>query len=252
MEKLNLRTPKVFNYANEAGTIQQRIRFYCVSEGATEESYFFGVRNNKVELSIKNNVYIEVIEKQEGQETLSHPMQLVNACLVQMGRIDQNGNQIPESEWKENCKWEEFDAEIDKVCVIFDRDYRNLEETMDEIFELCDRHGIKIVMSNPNFELWLLMHFPNIGQYEPGMLLANKKNLRHQLFEDASTNKKYLEILVSKNAEGYSKGSKLGFERFLPFIDTAIEQAKLYCEDSRGLVDKLGTSVGKLIEEMKL
>ncbi len=42
-----------------------------------------------------------MIEKQEGQETLSHPMQLINACLVQMGRIDQNGNQIPENEWEE-------------------------------------------------------------------------------------------------------------------------------------------------------
>ena len=62
---------------------------------------FFGVRNNKAELNIKNDVYIEVIEKQEGQETLSHPMQLINACLVQMGRIDQNGNQIPENEWEE-------------------------------------------------------------------------------------------------------------------------------------------------------
>lgn len=46
-------------------------------------------------------------------------MQLVHACLVQMGRIDQNGNQIPKNEWKENCKWDNFDAEIDQVCVLF-------------------------------------------------------------------------------------------------------------------------------------
>lgn len=179
-------------------------------------------------------------------------MQLIKACLVQMGRIDQNGNQIPESKWKENCKWDNFDAEVDQVCVIFDRDYRKLEETIDEIFDLCDKHGIKIVMSNPNFELWLLMHFPNIEQYEPKMLLENKKNLRHQLFKDASTNKKYLEILVSRNADGYSKGKKLGFDRFLPLIDDAVEQAKLYCENSKKIVNELGTSVGKLIEEMRL
>ena len=41
LKKLNLRTPKIFNYENEADTIPPRIRFYCVSEGATEESYFF-------------------------------------------------------------------------------------------------------------------------------------------------------------------------------------------------------------------
>mgnify|MGYP002423501414 CR=1 FL=1 len=251
MEKLNLRTPKIFDYTDEAGTVKPRIRFYCVSEGATEESYFYGVRNNKVELNIKNDVYIEVVEKQEGQETLSHPMQLVKACLFQMGRIDLEGNHIPEDKWKENCKWDDFDEKIDQVCVIFDRDYRKLTEALKEIFSLCAQHGIKVVMSNPNFELWLLMHFPNIKQYAPEMLLENRKNLRHQLFSDVSTNKKYLEILVSKNADGYVKGSKLKFEKFLPLIDTAVKQAKTYCEDSYKIVNELGTSVGRLIEEMK-
>ena len=172
LERLNLRTPKIFDYTDEAETINRRIHFYCISEGATEESYFYGVRNNKTELNIKNDVYIEVIEKQEGQETLSHPMQLVKACLFQMGRIDLEGNSISKDKWAENCKWD-------------------------------------------NFELWLLMHFPNIKQYAPEMLLENRKNLRHQLFPDASSNKKYLEILVSKNADGYAKGRKLKFERFL-------------------------------------
>ena len=40
-------------------------------------------------------------------------------------------------------------------------------------------------------------------------------------------------------------------ERFLPLIDTAIEQATLFCEDSQQLVNELGTSVGRLIEEMR-
>ena len=95
------------------------------------------------------------------------------------------------------------------------------------------------------------MHFPNIKQYSPEMLLKNKKNLCHQLFEEASTNKKYLEILVSKNAEGYSKGSRIRFEKFLPLVNTAVEQAKMYSEDSGKLINELGTSVGRLIEEMR-
>ncbi len=109
---------------------------------------------------------------------LSHHMQLVNACLFQMGRIDAEGNQIPEDKWKENCKWDDFDMQADCVCVIFDRDYRKLEESLDTIFDLCNQHRIKVIMSNPNFELWLLMHFPNLEQYSPKMLLDNKKNLR--------------------------------------------------------------------------
>ena len=252
MEKLNLRTPKVYDYSDVSEIEESKIFYYCVSEGPTEESYFYGIRNNKRELKIKSEVYIEVIEKQEGQETLSHPLQLVYACLVQMGRIDSEGKEIPEDKWKENCKWKDYKPEIDQVCVIFDRDYRNFGQFLQKIFELCNKHGIRIIMSNPNFELWLLMHFPNIEQYPENMLLENKKNLRNQIFEDASKNKKYLEILVAKNVEGYLKGNKIRFERFLPLVDAAIRQAKLFCEDSSLLSDKLGTAVGKLIEEMRV
>lgn len=252
MERLNLRTPKPYNFDDESGTAEARIRFYCVAEGATEESYFYGIRNNKKDLKIKNEVHIEVIEKQEGQETFSHPMQLVNACLFQMGRIDTDGTEISEDKWQENCKWDEFDADIDQVCVIFDRDYRNLEESLNTIFDLCDRHGIRVVMSNPNFELWLLMHFPDIKQYSPQDLLNNQKNLRHRLFTDASAKKKYLEILVAKNAKGYTKGSRIKFEKFQPYIDNAVEQAKMYCEEPQKVAGELGTAVGKLIEKMRL
>ena len=68
MERLNLRTPKAYNYDDESEKIKPRIRFYCVSEGATEESYLYGIRNNRTELNIKNDVFIEVVEKQEGQK----------------------------------------------------------------------------------------------------------------------------------------------------------------------------------------
>lgn len=251
MERLNLRAPKPYDYSSESETVPPRIKFYCVSEGATEESYFWGVRNNKVELNIKNDVLIEVLPKQEGQETLSHPMQLVKACLFSMGRIDKDGNEIPEDEWEKNCQWDNFDPKTDKVCVIFDRDYKKLEIELQNIYRLCNNNGIKIVISNPNFELWLLMHFPDIEQYGADNLLQNKKNLRHQLFQDASVNKKYLEILLSKNADGYTKGSKLKFERFINSVDMAVEQAKIYCEDSERLVNELGTAVGRLIQEMK-
>ena len=53
MERLNLRKPKPYDYSSEAGTVKPRVHFYCVSEGATEESYFEGIRNNRVTLRIK-------------------------------------------------------------------------------------------------------------------------------------------------------------------------------------------------------
>lgn len=244
MKKLNLRTPKPYDYGMETDILKQRIRFYCVSEGATEESYFWGIRNNRATLNIKNNVFIEIVPKEKGQETYSHPLHLVKACLQAMGRIDEEGNEIPKGEQESRCSWEGYNPEIDIVSVIFDRDYRNLEIYLDEIFELCKRHGIRIVMSNPNFELWLLMHFPEIEKYDRAMLLENKKNLRKEMFPNASAKKKCLEILVAEHFEGYRKGSKLKFERFQPYVDLAISQAALFSEEPEKLCSQLGTSVG--------
>ncbi len=251
MERLNLRVPKPFDYSNIEEDVPQRIRFYCVAEGATEESYFWGIKNNRSSLNIKNHVFIEIVPKEIGQETFSHPMQLVNACLYAMGRIDADGEPVQKKDWDRNCRWQDFDPDIDIACVIFDRDYKDLESCLDRIFTICGENNIRVVISNPNFELWLLMHFPDILQYDRQMLLENRKNLRHQLFTDASVHKRYLEILVSKNSKGYIKGNRLKFERFWPMLDLALEQAGLFCQEPEKLRVELGTSVGRLIQDMR-
>lgn len=250
MERLNLRSPKRYDYTNESGTIKRRAKFYCVAEGPTEESYFIGVRNNKKKLGIKNDVHIEVIEKEEGQESFSHPEQLVKACLFCMGRIDAEGKDIPEKDWEKNCKWD-YDSNVDCVCVIFDRDYRGLENCLPNLYEKCMKHNIFIAISNPNFELWLLMHFPDIQRHDKAILLNNPKNLGGKIFPERSKNKKYLEIVLSMAAEGYCKGCGIKFERFVDGISLAIQQAKEFCEEPELLSTELGSSVGKLIQNMQ-
>ena len=95
------------------------------------------------------------------------------------------------------------------------------------------------------------MHFPEIEQYDRDWLLTNRKNLRGELFPEASKEKRSLEILVSKKAEGYAKGRRIRFERFFPGIELAIKQAALFCEDARALSTLLGTTMGRLIRRMK-
>lgn len=251
MERLNLRQPSKYDYSDEADSCEQNINFYCVSEGATEESYLYGLRNNKKELQIRNNVFINVIEKTEENETYSYPVQLVNACLYYMGCMKEDGTKIPKEDWDKNSKWDGYKREIDKVCVLFDRDFRDLEKVLPDIIDNCCEYGIEMVMSNPNFELWLLMHFPNIEKYDKKQIKENKKNIRYQFDENASKKKKFLEIEVGKLAGGYTKGSKIKFERFIDGIDLAIKQAKNFEEEPEKLVDEIATSMGKLIEEMK-
>ena len=249
MKPLRLRTPKPY-VNNNVATQDRKSVFYLIAEGPTEESYFKGILNNRVELEIRNNIHVEIVPKEEGDENMSHPYQLVMAALTYKGRLDEVGNEIKKDKWKENCKWD-YQDDVDKVYVIFDRDYRHLEDKLDKIYELCKKHNIYIGISNPNFELWLLMHFPNIDKYDKDMLLKNPKNLKNKLFSDASKDKKYLEILVSKVSGGYTKGNSLKFERFVDGVDLAIEQEHLFCEDDEALQDALGSNIGRLLQEMK-
>ena len=41
------------------------------------------------------------------------------------------------------------------------------------------------------------------------------------------------------------------YSKTLTLIDNAVKQAQNYCQDSRLLTDALGTSVGKLIQQMR-
>ena len=249
MKPLGLRLPKSFDYT-EAETLPVRTRYYCIAEGPTEESYFEGIRNNRKRLGIKNDVYIEVIPKKEGQESFSHPQQLTEGALRLMGRIDADGNDIPEPEWERRSEWEGYDPQIDHVCVIFDADYRGLEILLPDIIDRCLAHGIEVVMSSPNFELWLLMHYPEIQKCEKELLHTNPKNLRYSYFSDASKDKKYLEIVLSKCADGYKKGEKLDFEKYIGRIHLAMEQSKFFCEELDGLLSQPGTMVGKLLRQI--
>lgn len=144
-----------------------------------------------------------------------------------------------------------YNPQEDYACVIFDRDYRGLENYLPNLLETCKRHNIYVALSNPNFELWLLMHFPNIEKYDKDKLLCNPKNLRNEIFPNYSKHKKYLEIVLSIVAGGYRKGCKINFEHYVDGVQLAIEQAELFCKEPDKLVNELGSSVGSLIQEMQ-
>ena len=134
-----------------------------------------------------------------------------------------------------------------QVWVVFDKDDYS-DEQFDKAIKTCDYN---VAWSNPNFELWLLMHFPDIDKYDREMLLENRKNLRQEIVPGASTKKKYLEIQVASQCPGYKKGNSIKFERFKDGVELAVKQAKLFCEEPGMLRRELGTAVGKLIQDMK-
>ena len=68
----------------------------------------------------------------------------------------------------------DYRPETDRVCVVVDRDTDNRgPQTMDEFIKECRGRGYEPYISNPCFELWLMMHFDAFDREDRRMLLRN-------------------------------------------------------------------------------
>jgi len=137
-----------------------------------------------------------------------------------------------------------YSPEIDKICLIVDRDPLSFTSSQfDYVKNTCDANNVQLYISNPGFELWLLMHSEKFGTLVDD--LKNKFNaVEPQEFQD------YVEDLLKKEFSGFNK-SKFKASAFMQQINTAIANEKYFSEDSETLKDNLGTNVGLLIQEMQ-
>ena len=97
-------------------------------------------------------------------------------------------------------------------------------------------------MSNPTFELWLLLHLRPVSDYDKATLLENPK-------KKAQSKKRFIEKELSLQLNGYNK-NKLDFNKFITGINKAVERANKLPTDNDILIKELGTSVGKLVEKL--
>lgn len=138
----------------------------------------------------------------------------------------------------------DYNPEIDVINLIVDRDAGSFKsEQYDNLVKECKENNIKLYISNPCFEVWLLMHFDKFDNLDFDKLLENKRvnaNKRARKYSD-----KMLSDII-----GYDK-SNLNFDMFVDKIDEAIKREKKYCEDIEELKNKVGSNVGVLIENMR-
>jgi hypothetical protein len=111
--------------------------------------------------------------------------------------------------------------ERDEMWLVIDRDQQNNPlKNIAAIAQSCLQKGYYLGLSNPNFELWLLLHLKDLKDYSKEQLeefLTPKK---------AAISRSLLEIELADLLGGYNK-SKYSAEKFLPHISTAIERAKI-------------------------
>ena len=210
---INLERPK--------GNEEPKSKYYIIPEGDnTEIQYFCGIRDNSEELNIKPLIEIVPVENEEEEEGQSHPKRkLDNKSLADEKFI-----------YKEN---------FDKAIFVIDRDPQNLnKEQLDEFIKNCDEDGYFVYLSNPTFEVFLLMHDDKILDLDRKKMLENRRKTRRS--------KRFLEIKLSE-IFGCNKRN-IDFEKFKPNIKKAIENEKKFCEDLEKLKRELGSNVGKFLD----
>lgn len=133
-----------------------------------------------------------------------------------------------------------YSDSIDTINIVIDRDKQNFKENQyDDVVKYCKENGVNLFVSNPTFEFWLLLHFPNVENENNKTLLENKY---------ITKSKRYLEKKLNEICN-YNK-SNLIFSCFEPFIEDAIKREKKYAEDLDELKNKLGSNVGLFIERI--
>jgi len=225
--------------------IEETKKYYFVFEGSnTEVDYFKGIKKYSKELEISNMIEIVILEKDESIGTHSAPTRLLQEARITKADL---------------IKEEKFDEAIDRFVIVFDRDSfkpvdRKKQEYMDFINE-ADRDAI-LAVTSPCFEIWLLLHFDKINvdgtekktmdtikdyyeKFRQNLKVSNKHTFASKIFsETAGTNSK----------------SNLNFDELLNKVKIAInnEKSLLLERDIRNMVDKLGSNIGELIEQLKI
>lgn len=139
----------------------------------------------------------------------------------------------------------------DELWCVVDRDQWTIRPSakglgLKGIARECLNRGYHFCLSNPNFELWLLLHVKQISDYsieEQTILFESKKS---------KSGKTPLEYELAKRlSKGYNKVT-LQAADFIPNLDFAIAQAKNFDTDPklRWVENRFYTKVYALVEKM--
>lgn len=134
----------------------------------------------------------------------------------------------------------------DEFWLIIDRDHwKTIHKiNFDKLVADCKKeNNFFLAMSNPCFEIWLVIHLKDITEYS--------KEEANELLENASKSRKknHIDVVLGDlQGRGYNKKPNPGI--FLPLTKTAIERAKDLDNTNEPYPKKLGTHIYKLIEKL--
>lgn len=193
--------------------------FLLACEGRhTERKYFSGLSDdlkNKIPINFIN---INIFEKSD--QDLSNPKKILDEL---------------------NAKKEKDGFEEDEIYLIVDRDTDSFSENQfEEVKNGCSENGYQLILSNPNFELWLLFHFlESLNDQDKEEIKVNKIIVEEKL-------QNFLREFEKLRAKKFNK--KILFKHYSERVENAIKIAKENEYDLERLKETIGTNAFKLVE----
>lgn len=209
----------------EGGHIDAEKLFVLSYEGTvTEKKYFQDFRASKY---FNNNGLIEIVPLKRPKDKGSDPFSV-----------------------KKLLNWakKEYGFKItDEFWLIVDRDdWESIHKlSFDDLVTECkNEENFYLAMSNPCFEIWLVLHLKHLSEFSEEEQVL--------IFENAKIgNKNHIDILVAQlqgGDRGYNKRPNPNI--YLPLTKTAIERAKLIDNLEEDYPKSIGTHLYKLIEKL--
>lgn len=211
-------------YSIESYSVEPKRKFFIACEGKkTEYQYLRGICENRIQLQI--NPLIEIVLVEHDDSTSSNPSKLLEQVKEDVKKSDS------------------YSKDIDKVCLIVDRDRKSFKlRQYNEVVTKSEEENYSLFVSNPCFELWLLLHYSDLKEYRKQELLENKKN----------GSRSFVSACLKDKLKGSYSKSNLNFNRdFMNNIDIAVKNSQIYEQNLVKLENNLGTNIGLLIRELK-
>ena len=194
-------------------------KYVFICEGAhTEVWYFRKLIDLRKRLGIHPLIDIRLWEKTEGDQDITYPKKLI-----------------------EFAEARKADAEL-----AFDRNHIFSAKVTgyEGVVSLGEQYGDLLGITNPNFELYLLLHFT--GAYEEDILPNAERLLRN---EKVGNMRLSYSLLLTRTGINSKTNEAIG--DLAEKVETAIEQEKHLNQDVHACLGRLTSNIGSLIEMIR-